>query len=194
MEHHWIAGEHVDWQTGLPDGKAERLPGKHTHCSAFVASAAEALDVYILRPPEHGQVLLANAQNEWVASPMATAAGWRRLNDAQEAQAAPTADSSWLRAATIIVTTFPDTSPSCGRAKNQIRKLLKKGLKSSRPPLSEALLAIPRLGVITRSRITRTTSNPTHRSNGRTKTARSGIEHINGFDVPVPEKEAETGV
>ena len=89
MEHHWIAGEHADWRTGLPDGKAERLPGKHTHCSAFVASAAEALGVYVLRPPEHGQVLLANAQNEWVASPMATPAGWRRLNDAQEAQAAP---------------------------------------------------------------------------------------------------------
>jgi hypothetical protein len=88
VEHRWIAGAHVDWQTGLPDGKAERLPGKHTHCSAFVASAAETLGVYILRPPEHGQVLLANAQNEWLASPMATAAGWRRLNDAREAQAA----------------------------------------------------------------------------------------------------------
>ena len=88
VENHWIAGEHVDWQTGLPDGKPEKLPGKHTHCSAFVASAAETLGVYILRPPEHGQVLLANAQNEWLASPMAAAAGWRRLNDAREAQAA----------------------------------------------------------------------------------------------------------
>ena len=67
VETKWIAGEHVYWESGLPTGVPETSPGKHTHCSAFVASAAKKLGVYILRPPEHGQKLLANAQNEWLA-------------------------------------------------------------------------------------------------------------------------------
>jgi hypothetical protein len=87
VEAHWIAGVHVDWQTGDPDGSPETLPGRHTHCSAFVASAAKKLGVYILRPPEHGQVLLANAQNEWLAG-AGSGAGWRALQGPAEAQAA----------------------------------------------------------------------------------------------------------
>jgi len=62
VERLWPAGEHVTGETGVPDGKPERGDGKHTHCSAFVASAAKRLGVYILRPPEHGQILLTNAQ------------------------------------------------------------------------------------------------------------------------------------
>jgi hypothetical protein len=85
VESHWIAGTHVDWESGDPDGASERLPGRHTHCSAFVASAAKKLGVYILRPPEHGQVLLANAQNEWLAS-AGSSSGWRPLQDAAAAQ------------------------------------------------------------------------------------------------------------
>ena len=81
----WIAGTHVNWRTGLPDDESGVLPGRHTHCSAFVAAAAEALGVYILRPPQHGQVLLANAQSEWLASEGA-AAGWFPLPDAAAAQ------------------------------------------------------------------------------------------------------------
>jgi hypothetical protein len=87
VEAHWIAGIHVDWQTGDPDGSPENLPGRHTHCSAFVASAAQKLGVYILRPPEHGQALLANAQSEWLAG-RGSGAGWRPLKDAAEAQSA----------------------------------------------------------------------------------------------------------
>ena len=45
------------------------------------------LGVYILRPPEHGQKLLANAQSEWLAEEGA-ARGWVRLADANQAQAA----------------------------------------------------------------------------------------------------------
>lgn len=85
VESKWIAGAHVDWRTGEPDGRPEKLPGKHTHCSAFVASAAEKLGIYILRPPEHGQVLLANAQNEWLETE-GPAQGWRPVADAVEAQ------------------------------------------------------------------------------------------------------------
>ena len=87
VESKWIAGEHVYWDTGLPTGVPETSPGKHTHCSAFVAAAAKNLGVYILRPPEHGQKLLANAQNEWLAEEGA-ARGWVRLADADQAQAA----------------------------------------------------------------------------------------------------------
>jgi hypothetical protein len=86
VESKWIAGAHIDWETGLPDGRPERLPGRHTHCSAFVAAFAKTMGIYILRPPEHGQVLLANAQNEWLAGEGA-AQGWRPVATAVEAQA-----------------------------------------------------------------------------------------------------------
>jgi hypothetical protein len=85
VEKHWPAHLHVNWETGVPDGKPEKGTGVHTHCSAFVASAAKQLGVYILRPPEHSQVLLANAQNEWLESEGA-AQGWRHLKDGQEAE------------------------------------------------------------------------------------------------------------
>lgn len=85
VETHWPAHMHVNWETGDPDGKPEKGTGVHTHCSAFVASAAKQLGVYILRPPEHGQVLLANAQNEWLEGEGA-AQGWRRLKNGQEAE------------------------------------------------------------------------------------------------------------
>lgn len=85
VESKWIVGAHVNWETGLPDDEREALPGRHTHCSAFVASAAKKLGIYILRPPEHGQVLLANAQNEWLASDGARQ-GWRLVSGPFEAQ------------------------------------------------------------------------------------------------------------
>jgi hypothetical protein len=85
VERHWPAGVHVDWETGIPDGSAGTPGGKHTHCSAFVASAARRLDVYILRPPEHSQALLANAQYDWLARE-GTRRGWAPLADAIDAQ------------------------------------------------------------------------------------------------------------
>src|ERR1700744_5749981 len=63
VESLWLSHEHVNWQTGEPDrGGVDEGEGHPTHCSAFAASAAKKLGVYLLRPPEHGQVLLANAQ------------------------------------------------------------------------------------------------------------------------------------
>lgn len=85
VEKHWPAGQHINWETGVPTGAPEKTEGKHTHCSAFVASAAKQFGVYILRPPEHGQKLLANAQSEWLASE-GPAQGWRPLKDGFEAQ------------------------------------------------------------------------------------------------------------
>lgn len=87
VESLWIAHEHVNWETGEPDrGAAYEGPGNHTHCSAFAAAAAKRLGVYILRPPEHGQVLLANAQAKWLASEQAESQGWHRLAGARAAE------------------------------------------------------------------------------------------------------------
>ena len=85
VEHRWPAGLHVHWETGEPDGRPESGNGKHTHCSAFVAAAAKQFGIYILRPPEHPQILLANAQYDWLQSEGARH-GWRIVNDAVEAQ------------------------------------------------------------------------------------------------------------
>jgi hypothetical protein len=87
VERKWAAGIHVDWKTGLPDDRPENSSGQHTHCCAFVASATEKLGVYILRPPEHGEILLANAQNEWLQT-AGRFEGWHQLSGPVEAQRA----------------------------------------------------------------------------------------------------------
>jgi hypothetical protein len=79
----WLAGHHVNWETGEPDDPGATQSIK-SHCSAFVAAACERLHYYIIRPPEHSQELLANAQYDWLNSNAGAAAGWRRL-DAQGA-------------------------------------------------------------------------------------------------------------
>jgi glutamine amidotransferase-like uncharacterized protein len=85
----WLPGAIVDWKTGLPTGQAIKdAKNKHTHCSQFVAAATERLGVYILRPPEHGVVLLANAQFSWLASDAGKKAGWVAMKDGAAAQAA----------------------------------------------------------------------------------------------------------
>jgi hypothetical protein len=85
VEHHWPAGEHVSWESGIPDGRPESGAGKHTHCSAFVAAAAKRVGIYVLRPPERPQLLLANAQYDWLESEGATR-GWKPVTDDTEAQ------------------------------------------------------------------------------------------------------------
>jgi hypothetical protein len=87
VESLWLAHEHVNWETGEPDRGADyEGPGNHSHCSAFAAAAAKRLGVYLLRPPEHGQVLLADAQAEWLGSAAAQKSGWQRVSDMREAQ------------------------------------------------------------------------------------------------------------
>ena len=85
VERHWPAGLHVNWETGQPDGRPESGNGKHTHCSAFVAAAAKQFGIYILRPPEHPQILLANAQYDWLQSEGARH-GWHAVDGPVEAQ------------------------------------------------------------------------------------------------------------
>jgi hypothetical protein len=87
VQNHWSAGIHVNWETGDPDGKPVSSEGKHTHCSAFAAAAAKSVGVYLLRPPEHGQIMLANAQQEWLLDD-SKGHGWKKLANGIEAQTA----------------------------------------------------------------------------------------------------------
>jgi hypothetical protein len=85
VETRWVADYHVIWQTGQRNGPAEGDPAHHTHCSAYVAAAALYLDIYILRPPNHTQLRLANAQVDWLggngdeSGQTAAAAAWSPL-------------------------------------------------------------------------------------------------------------------
>jgi hypothetical protein len=87
VESLWLAHVHVNWETGEPDrGAGFEGEDTHTHCSAFAAAAAKRLGIYLLRPPEHGQQLLANAQAEWLAGTAGRQASWRRVSDMRKAQ------------------------------------------------------------------------------------------------------------
>ncbi len=85
VEELWLAGHHINWKTGLPDGRPNLTKGAHTHCSAFVAAVAYRLGIYILRPPEHPQMLLSNAQVDWLRAE-GSSQGWRELESGEEAQ------------------------------------------------------------------------------------------------------------
>ncbi len=89
VESLWQRGYPVNWETGEAVGPPMTTPGGHTHCSAFAAAVAERLGIYLLRPPDHGQTWLANAQERWLngapgGAESAAAAGWHflgRLSD-----------------------------------------------------------------------------------------------------------------
>ena len=82
VEHHWKAGEAVSWRTGRPDPRSSQHA---THCSAFAAAACERLGVYLLGPPRHPQILLANAQYDWLLT-KGSSQGWTRVGSHVEAQ------------------------------------------------------------------------------------------------------------
>ncbi len=85
VDHLWIIGQRVNWETG--EAIAVSTMPTTTHCSAFVAAIGERLGVYVLRPPQHGQILLANAQMNWLHD-AGVATGWRALADPVAAQTA----------------------------------------------------------------------------------------------------------
>lgn len=85
VERLWIAGRHVDWKTGQPDAGSAQAGGPHTHCSAFVAAVAYRLGIYILRPPEHPQRQLADAQVDWLWT-KGTEYGWQWVESGKRAQ------------------------------------------------------------------------------------------------------------
>jgi hypothetical protein len=87
VDHLWLAGWHIDWRTGETDRDATGGPEAKTHCSAFAAAMAERVRAYVLRPPEHRQELLANAQMRWLRD-QGGEQGWHALDSPVEAQAA----------------------------------------------------------------------------------------------------------
>ncbi|MDQ1097693.1 MULTISPECIES: hypothetical protein [Chryseobacterium] len=93
--HKWQSGQHIDWQTGEPDDP-DAVSGIRTHCSAFVAAACERMGIYILRPPEHRQELLANAQFSWLNSKQAKNYGWHRIDTNVLYEAQRLADQGYM--------------------------------------------------------------------------------------------------
>lgn len=85
VEHLWLPHTHIAWLTGEPDPARPGTSATASHCSAFAAAMADRVGIYLLRPPAHGQELLANAQFRWLMD-QGAAQGWRRV-DAREAQA-----------------------------------------------------------------------------------------------------------
>ena len=81
----WLPGRYVKWESGEALDKKVTDNKPHTHCSAFVASACKRLDIYILRPPEHGTQFLANAQADWLAA-AGKVKGWEHIADLWAAQ------------------------------------------------------------------------------------------------------------
>lgn len=86
VEHLWLSKHYVDWKSGKQDETREVTDGKsHTHCSAFAASTAMKLGIYILRPPDHSATLLANAQYEWLRD-KGSEKGWMLVDSGARAQ------------------------------------------------------------------------------------------------------------
>jgi hypothetical protein len=85
VEQLWLAHQKVYWQTGLPKSEPVMDGKPHSHCSAFVAATAKKLHIYILRPPEHSSVMLANAQAYWLATE-GRENGWKAVRTAEKAQ------------------------------------------------------------------------------------------------------------
>jgi hypothetical protein len=87
VDHLWQNHLHVDWETGQPDQALTYAgPDTHSHCSAFAAAVGERLGIYMLRPPEHPQQLLASAQGKWFASRQAQDMEWHEVVFARQAQ------------------------------------------------------------------------------------------------------------
>ncbi len=80
VENLWMAGHHINWETGEMDDPFA-TKGIKTHCSSFVASVCKLKDIYILRPPKHKTGLLANAQFDWLFTEDAYQKGWRQIKD-----------------------------------------------------------------------------------------------------------------
>ena len=94
VAHHWLSGQRIDWKTGNFSSESTQHA---THCSAFAAAACDLFNVYLLRPPEHGQTLLANAQQDWLETKGA-ALGWKPVATPEVAQ--HLANEGWLVLAT----------------------------------------------------------------------------------------------
>ena len=101
VETHWISGRHIDWETGEPSDRDDTHNLK-THCAAFVSAACQKLKIVILRPPEHEQDLLSNAQFNWLSTSAAVAQAWKPvIGDNLYAQAQDLANKGFVVVAVV---------------------------------------------------------------------------------------------
>jgi hypothetical protein len=102
VEHLWLPGQSVAWKTGKP---LENQSGKvhSTHCSAFAAEACRRMGIYLLRPPEHPTLMLANAQYDWLFK-SGKEQGWTQLPDSYRAQ-------HLANAGYVVVAVFKESDP-----------------------------------------------------------------------------------
>ena len=63
----WIAGENVYWESGLPTGVPETCPASTPIAARSSPPPRRSSASIFCARREHGQKLLANAQNEWLA-------------------------------------------------------------------------------------------------------------------------------
>jgi len=103
VEHLWLPGTSVNWKTGEPLANTQPSKGHHTHCSAFAAEACRRLGIYLLRPPEHPQMLLANAQYDWLFK-SGKEQGWTQLRDGHRAQ-------HFANEGYLVVAVFKESDP-----------------------------------------------------------------------------------
>ena len=106
VENLWLAGQHVDWETGKPDDPFA-TKGIKTHCSSFVASVCKQKNIYILRPPQHGTGLLASAQYDWLFSKDAAQIGWHQITDSIYFKAQSLANQGY-----IVTAVYKNPNPS----------------------------------------------------------------------------------
>ncbi len=101
VETRWISGQHINWETGEPSERDDTHNLK-THCAAFVAAACEKLKIVILRPPEHAQDLLSNAQFDWLPTTQARAQAWKHIpSDNRYTQAQDLANKGFVVVAVV---------------------------------------------------------------------------------------------
>ena len=102
VQHRWLPGKTVNWKTGEP--LSDKPPTKgHTHCSAFAAEACRRLGIYLLHPPEHSTVLLANAQYDWLGD-AGKKEGWTPVADGAQAQ-------QLANSGEIVVAVYKESDP-----------------------------------------------------------------------------------
>ena len=85
VERLWLATHPVNWKSGESLGTRVAEGRTYTHCSAFVAAASMRQGIYILRPPEHSTIHLADAQFDWLLEE-GREIGWKPVSSAREAQ------------------------------------------------------------------------------------------------------------
>ena len=84
VDQYWLVGTSVNFLTGAAGGTGPNMTiGTDSHCSAFAASAANLLGIYMLRPPQASDVNLANNQADWFPT---NTNGWFLISSALNAQ------------------------------------------------------------------------------------------------------------